>query len=215
MANWREADYYPKLREAKVDPKDLEFFRSEPLTKKWFEDPQYSPIVTAARISVIDKEDEFLGKTLKTDDTIKHWLALVSNISSPLPGAAIPIDESTKISRAETTEVLIFFHLESGVNGFRETAHGGLLCTLMDEALAMVVELYRATSSSSREELYTARLNISYRRPVRTPGTFVAKSWLEKREGRKWIVRGLLENSDGEICVEVDGLWIGAAPGRL
>jgi acyl-CoA thioesterase FadM len=70
-------------------------------------------------------------------------------------------------------------------------------------------------NSSSREELYTARLNISYRRPVKTPGTVIAKSWLDKKEGRKWVVKGLLENSKGEVCAEVDRLWIAAPPTRL
>jgi len=119
------------------------------------------------------------------------------------------------VAGAECPDVLLLFRLESGVNGFRDTAHGGLLCTLMDEALAMVVELYRATSSSSREELYTARLNVSFRRPVTTPGTVIAKAWLEKREGRKCLVSGLLENSAGEKCVEVDGLWVAAPQRRL
>lgn len=217
MADWRSNDYYPKLRAAEVDPKELEFFRSEPSTRKWLDGQQYSPMVTAARIAITDREDEFVGKTLQTDDTIRNWLALVSNATFPPPGASTSAPQSSKKTApgAESPEVLFFFHLRSGVNGFRDTAHGGLLCTLMDEALAMVVELYRATSSSSREELYTARLNVSYRRPVKTPDTLIAKSWLEKRDGRKWIVRGLLENSKGEVCVEVDGLWIAAASQRL
>lgn len=164
---------------------------------------------------MIDKEDEFLGKTLQTDDTIRNWLTLVSNVTFPPPSATVPTMGLRGASGVDTPDVLIFFHLGSGVNGFRETAHGGLLCTLMDEALAMVVELCRATSSSSREEMYTARLNISFRRPVKTPGTLIAKAWLEKREGRKWTVKGLLENSDGELSVEADGLWIAAAPQRL
>lgn len=217
MADWRSNDYYPKLRAAKVDPKEINFFKAEPSTKKWLEDPRYSPIITASRIAITDKEDEFLGKTLQTDDTIQHWLTLVSNITFPPPRAIESTTEkSTNLNPGpQTPEILICFHLQSGINGFRETAHGGLLCTLMDEALAMVVELYRATSSSSREELYTAKLNISYRRPVKTPGVVIAKSWLEKREGRRWIVRGVLENRKGEVCVEVDGLWIAARPRRL
>jgi acyl-coenzyme A thioesterase PaaI-like protein len=217
MADWRGSDYYPKLRAAKVDPKELEFFSSEPSTRKWLENPRYDPIITAARIAITDKEDEFLAKTLQTDDTIRNWLALVSNVAFPPPSGATA---STEVSRRTpgtliTPEILIFFHLQSGVNGFRETAHGGLLCTLMDEALAMVVELYRATSSSSREELYTARLDIRYRRPVKTPGVVIAKAWLEKREGRRWAVKGVLEDSAGHVCVEVDGLWIAARPRRL
>lgn len=215
MADWRSDDYYAKLRAARVDPKELKFFSSKPTTRKWLDNLEYSPIITAARIPMIDKEDEFLGKTLQTDDTIRNWLTLVSNVTFPPPSATVPTMGLRGASGVDTPDVLIFFHLGSGVNGFRETAHGGLLCTLMDEALAMVVELCRATSSSSREEMYTARLNISFRRPVKTPGTLIAKAWLEKREGRKWTVKGLLENSDGELSVEADGLWIAAAPQRL
>lgn len=215
MADWRGNDYYPKLRAANVDPKELEFFRSEPSTRKWLDDPRYDPIITAARIAITDKEDEFVGKTLQTQDTIRNWLALVSNAAFPPAGVATSAEKSTRTPGPQAPEVLILFHLQSGVNGFSETAHGGLLCTLMDEALAMVVELYRATSSSSREELYTARLNISYRRPVKTPGIVIAKSWLEKKEGRRWTVKGLLEDSTGEVCVQVDGLWIAARPRRL
>ncbi|KAL6251773.1 hypothetical protein RBB50_001983 [Rhinocladiella similis] len=215
MADWRSNDYYQKLRVGKVDPKDLEFFKSEPSTRKWLEHAQYSPIITAARLTITDREDVFLNTTLKTDDTISHWLALVSDLTFPHPGKSSQTQSSRRPSGPENPEVLIFFHLCKGVNSFRDTAHGGLLCTLLDETLATVVELYRQTSSPNREELYTARLDISYRRPVKTPAVYIAKAWLEQREGRKWIVKGLLESSQGEICCNIDGLWVAARPQRL
>jgi acyl-coenzyme A thioesterase PaaI-like protein len=216
MADWRASDYYAKLRAAQVDDKDLEFFRSEAPTRRWLDDPNYDPIVTAARVAITDREDEFVGRTLQTDETVKNWLALVSTVAFPPPGAPASVKDDRNYKRgAQTPEVLMLFNLQSGVNGFRDTAHGGLLCALMDEALAMVVELYRATASASREELYTANLNVSFRRPVKTPGVVIAKSWLEKREGRKCIVRGLLEDGEGRACVHVEGLWISARSKRL
>ncbi|KAF7192278.1 Acyl-coenzyme A thioesterase THEM4 [Pseudocercospora fuligena] len=215
MADWREGDYYAQLRAASVSPKELQYFQSQPSTKSWLEHTDYSPVASPQRTPRGDGEDEFLGRVVNTDDTIRHWLAVVSDKAFPLPGSKAP-GGVQKDAGVDQPDFMLLCDLQHGVNGFREIAHGGFLCSLLDETLAQVVELHRHTGDSlSREYLYTANLNVNFRRPVATPDTIIIKGWLEKRAGRKWTVKGVLENSKAELCIDVDGLWIAARPEKL
>ncbi|EME88447.1 uncharacterized protein MYCFIDRAFT_126759 [Pseudocercospora fijiensis CIRAD86] len=215
MADWRAGDYYTQLRAAPVDVKELQYFQSQPSTKPWLEHTDYSPIASPVRAPRGDGEDEFLGRVVHTDDTIRHWLAVISNKAFPPPGSE-KSGGLQKDAGTEKPDFMLLCDLQYGVNGFRGIAHGGFLCSLIDEALAQVVELHRHSSDSpSREYLYTANLNVNFRRPVATPNVIIIKGWLEKKQGRKWTVRGVLENGRGEGCIDVDGLWIAARPGKI
>ncbi|KXT05643.1 hypothetical protein AC578_5582 [Pseudocercospora eumusae] len=215
MADWREGDYYTQLRAASVSARELQYFHRQASTKSWLEHRHYSPVASPQRTPRGDGEDEFLGRVVNTDDTIRHWLAVVSNKAFPPPASKTPGGVQADAG-VDQPDFLLLCDVQHGVNGFRGIAHGGFLCSLLDETLAQVVELHRHTGHSpSREHLYTANLNVNFRRPVATPDTIVIKAWLEKRAGRKWTVRGVLENSKGERCIDVDGLWIAARPGTL
>ncbi|KXT18111.1 hypothetical protein AC579_4566 [Pseudocercospora musae] len=215
MADWREENYYTQLRAAVVSPRELQYFQCQTSTKSWLEHSDYSAIASPQRVPRGDGEDEFLGRVVNTDDTIRHWLAVVSDKAFPLP-ACKAYGRVQADAGVDQPDFLLLCDLQHGVNGFRGIAHGGFLCSLLDETLAQVVELHRHTGDSpSREHLFTANLNVNFRRPVATPDTIVIKGWLEKRVGRKWTVRGVLENSKGQVCINADGLWIAARPEKL
>lgn len=62
---------------------------------------------------------------------------------------------------------------------------------------------------------YTASLKIDFRRPVRTPGVLLCRSWLERREGRKLWVKGRVEDGQGGLYAEGESLWVEVLKGRL
>ncbi|MCJ1446858.1 MAG: hypothetical protein MMC23_007365 [Stictis urceolatum] len=103
----------------------------------------------------------------------------------------------------------ILYYLGEDVSGHPGVVHGGLLATLLDEALA------RCSFGALPNKVgMTANLNIDYRRPMPTDSYVVARAELERVEGRKAWVRGWLESADagedGERVkfVEAKGLFI-------
>ncbi|KAF2160551.1 hypothetical protein M409DRAFT_70309 [Zasmidium cellare ATCC 36951] len=215
MVDWRSGGYFQALRAAIVNPADINFFTDQPSAQPWLNNTRYTATISPARNPQTEGEDELFGKALQTDDTIQHWLSLISNTAFPILAPRPPSETPLLSGKFDAPDVVSLLYLQHGINGFRGTAHGGLLCAVLDEAMGFTVELHRHASSSSREELYTAKVNIDYRRPVLTPDMVVVKTWLEKRDGRKWYLRGLVENSKGERCVDVEGLWVAARPRKL
>lgn len=65
--------------------------------------------------------------------------------------------------------------------------------------------------------LYTVQLNVTYRRPVRTPGVVVVRAWVEKVEkgGRKVWAKGRVEGKDGVVHAEGEGLWVRGREARV
>ncbi|PBP17650.1 hypothetical protein BUE80_DR011551 [Diplocarpon rosae] len=45
----------------------------------------------------------------------------------------------------------------------------------------------------------TAYLNVTYRKPVSTPGAVLVRAWVERVEGRKIFGRGVIEDGDGAM----------------
>lgn len=114
---------------------------------------------------------------------------------------------------------------------------GGVIATLFDEAMSHVIEAFRTpnlminTMSTSppgsapgprqRDSLYTAQLNVRYKRPVYTPGLLVIRSWCVARDGRKYwaIAHAVQEEQGGDgghlewakrktIRAEASSLWV-------
>ncbi|KAE8329742.1 HotDog domain-containing protein [Aspergillus sergii] len=112
-------------------------------------------------------------------------------------------------------DIVLLVHLGSGGNGFRDTAHGGVLAALLDETLGCCIESWaiqlhasEQASSATRPRSYTANLNISYRAPVESPGIIIVHAWLKKREGRKWFLGAKILGEDGRTRAEASALWI-------
>ena len=201
MADWRSPEYLTTLRKLIVEQHELDFFNSYEWTHKLLNNPSYTAVTTSSRTPKSSPEDDFFAKTLRSSSTISNWLLLIRSAfftsDGPLPSTDQP-------------DALVLLNLGRGVNGFTNTAHGGLLCAVLDEALSMCVEVCRHNQTTSRNNLYTARLEFDFRRPVLTPGIVLLKCWLQSVEGRKWRVRGQILDSSGGVCVEAAGLWVEA-----
>jgi acyl-CoA thioesterase FadM len=53
----------------------------------------------------------------------------------------------------------------------------------------------------------TASLTVDLRAPAYVGATLTQRAWLERREGRKWFVRGEVREGD-RLLAEAGGLWI-------
>jgi len=81
--------------------------------------------------------------------------------------------------------------------------HGGIMMAFLDEAMGLVCFVHGV-------EAMTANLNVDLRAPVYVGASLEQRAWLERREGRKWFIRGEV-HWDGRLVAEARGLWISPA----
>ena len=68
-------------------------------------------------------------------------------------------------------------------------------------------------STAPMSSVMTAELTIKYRRPVPTGEVLLVRTWIDKIEGRKIVVRAAVEDQDRQVLSEGFGLFIALRPG--
>jgi len=85
--------------------------------------------------------------------------------------------------------------------GWDGVMHGGLVTTLLDEAMA-----WAAAASASM--YYTGRLDVRYRRPVQTGMALEVRGWITRDRGRSLQTRAEVHAEDGQVLAEAQALFI-------
>lgn len=180
------------------------------------------------RIRKSSGEDFFFSETLATESTIPHCLMLKKATLPPLVEASEidptigPKDKSIHYYENTPPHLITLFELSSpGVCSHPSTAHGGLLSTILDEAMAHTLAVHFSTDPEKiddiRRTLLTSKLEVGFKRPVRTPGLLIVKSWCVAYNGRKhWMkaqavqIEPVKDQTQGreEVKLEASGLWI-------
>lgn len=178
-----------------------EYFKSVPWCGAIMNDTAYTTSPTVTRLPKVSGEDSFIAETLQTKDTI---LRLTTINSVPDSSRNPPIEE-----------VLVFFEVGNGVNGYPDTAHGGFVATMLDEVMGIVlnvIQIYENTKTGRNDNIshMTAYLNTTYLAPVRTPGIILATARVTKQEGRKMWISGTLEDSERKVMAKSESLYIQA-----
>ncbi|KAK6216371.1 hypothetical protein LQW54_003574 [Pestalotiopsis sp. IQ-011] len=140
--------------------------------------------------------DRFFSTTLNTELTIPHFLFFHATQDPSTP------------SNALLPELQAFLHLESGIGGYPGYAHGGFVCTALDEITGLVCTLNRSRGALFRGPAMTGYLNTRFLKPVRAPGVVLAHARITKYEGRKAWVRGWLEDDEGAVLAEAEAVFI-------
>ncbi len=83
--------------------------------------------------------------------------------------------------------------------GYDGIAHGGILTTMLDEAMAGYL------NKELGEKAVTARLDVRYRKPVPIEEELVISGWVESRKGSFVSMKGSITLPDGTIAVEGSG----------
>ncbi|KAJ7869011.1 HotDog domain-containing protein [Mycena leptocephala] len=105
--------------------------------------------------------------------------------------------------KKDESEACVFVHLGRGLCGHDGIVHGGLLATLLDEALAR-----NAFTNLPEKVGVTATLTLKYRAPTRADQFVVLKTQLVEVKGRKATVSGRVEDLQGNLLVEATALFI-------
>lgn len=197
----------------------VEHFKSVAWLEPLMSSPLYKMVPTYSRHLKSSGEDYFFSRTINTEATIPHMVSLqLRNFITAEPSTGksstqqnIEQSHKQKTLVPENPDLLILITLgKQGLDGHPSTIHGGVTCALMDESMGFLIMLHANNLSGpgSRDSLYTANLNVSYRAPVPTPGDLLIKTWLVSRQGRKWYSKGQLTDRDGNVLAEADGLWV-------
>ncbi|KAK8059388.1 hypothetical protein PG996_009318 [Apiospora saccharicola] len=214
-------------------PDPVEHFKAIPWCRALIEDKANLDILVPDRRPLDSGESNFVRRTMNTPTTIKACITFFRPVRAhPKLGATAGSDVSKskellsgggpENSENPKNPFLLFSALvDLGVDcqSYAGTMHGGLYGVLMDELpLPPFVILGQAsvndvhdvdlTTSALANGAYTVRFTTNMRRPVRTPQIVLVRGRVIKREGRKLHVRGSMEDKNGEVLAEADGLWL-------
>ncbi|KAJ7684197.1 HotDog domain-containing protein [Mycena polygramma] len=105
--------------------------------------------------------------------------------------------------KKDESAAVIFIHVGRGLCGHDGIVHGGMLATLLDEALGR-----NAIINLADKVGVTATLSLRYKAPTRADQFIVMKTELVEVKGRKALVKGRVEALDGTLLVEADALFV-------
>lgn len=124
-------------------------------------------------------------------------------VAGALRGAGLLALPPLVRARRDESEGFIVVHVGRGLCGHDGLVHGGLLATLLDEALART-----ATQNLPEKIGVTANLSVNYRAPTRADQFVVMRIRLLEAKGRKVRVSGTVEDLDGNVLIESSGLFV-------
>lgn len=189
-------------------------------------DPKWTRTRTASREIKASGEDSLFAETIATDRTLRAILTLR------------PTEEAD--DKLAYHEILTMVDIGTGLNGFPDVLHGGIAATLLDEVcgiLTMVnkermLEKWKSSGSVGqlpavnvmtgcrfacdaayiRQADHAIDLNITYKRPIPTPGIILCTAKVERQDGRKLFVRATIEDGAGAVYTIGDALFIEVKP---
>lgn len=100
------------------------------------------------------------------------------------------------------------FRLGAEYQGGPGFVHGGIIATVLDEAMGKV-------SGFSDVRAVTAELNIEYLRPIRVEEEILVEAFQSERNGRQLIHRGEIRNAAGELLARARGRFVVIDPAKF
>ncbi|SRR5581483_621057 len=87
--------------------------------------------------------------------------------------------------------------------GWDGVMHGGLVTVLLDEAMAWA-------AAQKTEMYYTGRLEVRYRRPVRTSQELLLRGWITRDRGSRLETEAQVQDAGGQVLAEASALFVRA-----
>lgn len=199
--------------------KGLEYFSSVEWTRKIIENHEYKPTAISFRENILGpREDTYFGATMKTPQTVSHWICLLHRkFPNNVKGRTLT-NGSFDLSLpppSSSIDCIFLIRLGTGLWGFRDTMHGGAICSILDQTMSLCAGAHRNTVPDVGGHLHTATLQVDFRRPILVPEIVLVECWLEYRDGRKWMIKGRIKDASGAILAESKGLWVLTKPEKL
>jgi len=100
------------------------------------------------------------------------------------------------------------FTLDKRFEGWEGIAHGGILCTILDEVMAWALV-------GEDNWGVTARMNVEFRRPVDVGRTVRAEGWIADARRRVVATEARIVDADsGQELAKATGTYVAASPER-
>lgn len=163
-------------------------FSSIPWCKTILDDRSLAPFLSDSRDLKKHTGDTFTAVTLQTPDTIPYLQCLYS-----APSPSRPLGE-----------IISLMTFGTHVNGHVDTAHGGFIGVLLDDMIGCATESVRANDQTTM----TAYLHLTYKKPIKTPGSVLGRAWVDKTEGKKIFGKASIEDGAGTVLATGDALFI-------
>lgn len=177
---------------------EQELFESIPWCKNILDDPAFAVEECPSRIPKPEtREDALLAQTLKSSDTIEGWVSLYRRHGANLKD-----------------EVRTLLSLRPGLNGYPGVCHGGIVATMLDEVMSILVSQCRLSQGLPGHNV-TADLHITYVKPVPTPAVILCKAKVKDIKGRKYYVDAEIVNENGVVWAKADGLFVSIQKEKL
>ncbi|CRL27730.1 Thioesterase superfamily [Penicillium camemberti] len=202
------------MKDQRPSPSAVDYFSSFLWTRKFVEDEAYKAIPFFSRyLNERTGENRFFAETVNSNTTISHLLALqLQDLDSPglISHSGRPLNSPPDLTTPH--ELICLMSLGKGLDSHPSIVHGGFQAVIFDEIMRNLILLHNNATSEPgpRDRHFTVNMNISYAAPVTTPGIFLVRSKLVRREGRTWFTKAEIVNSDDKILTSAESTWVTA-----
>ncbi|KAI0435301.1 HotDog domain-containing protein [Xylaria sp. FL1042] len=110
--------------------------------------------------------------------------------------------------------------LHDGLRGFNGTVHGGMICSILDEAMIVfMIHSFILYREAKAKDLIpkdtenacgsaTASMDVKFLRPLFTPAVVLVKVSLERKEGKKVTLHAAIRDKSGKEYATCTALFI-------
>lgn len=205
----------------------MEHFKTIPWCAELISAPELREFTPTCRQPHSDapvaSRDQLFRKTLNHGDAIPNCIGLYQD-PTKLSAAATtepkpPQDGPTLYIKAAT----LLFDLKPGVKGYNGSAHGGLISSMIDEAMGSLISINYLTQATleakggrlppgtldlNSTRVFTAGMNVRFQKPVPVPGAVAVTASFVRIEGRKIAFDVRVTGERGVEFARCDGLWL-------
>ncbi|CZT06241.1 uncharacterized protein RCO7_03282 [Rhynchosporium graminicola] len=178
-----------------TDP--IQYFKDIPWCAKILSDKSVVQVAVPDRTPLPSTESAFIRETLNTPNTVKACITFFRYIKPTAPASETGEDKKNPF-----LELCTFVDLNSGVNGYANTAHGGFYGVVLDEVMGTTANLQAAQGA------FTASLKVDFKKPLYTPSVVLVRGKVQKKKGKQVFVNGSVEDKDGNVLASAEGLFI-------
>lgn len=210
---------------------DMDYFKSIPWCSTFLTRPDIVPYTPTCRLEPdasghLPTQDQFFRIHLRNTKLIPNCIGFYHD---PFSNHR-PEEKEENGLRLLIPSSTLLLDLHPGVNGFNGSAHGGLISTLIDEAMGSLIFIndvvYKQVQSRGRPlpsnalnmngvAMFTASMNVRFRRPLETPQVVMATATVNKIEGRKIFLDVDVRSRDGVVFATCDGMWMSVPKVKL
>ena len=170
-----------------------DYFRQIPWCAPFLSNPSYQiiPGITQ-KIGARPGTNKLLSKTLNQPEAIHATVAL-RRLRTNIEGKP---------------RVIVLLAIGADLDGHENTLHGGVCAVFLDEIAGLILDMYNVRYVESNTQFFTARLDVSYRRPVRTPQVLLGCAYLVDESERKVRVAVDIKDKEGVVLCHGDATFV-------